>query len=66
METIQTNLDKLIMHYDLSSSGPLIQALFEYAYPKGLTLREMLANEHGWVVRAAEMYIRTEEDPNVG
>ena len=48
---------------DLEASGPLIQSLFAYDYPDGLTFGEMKTSLHGWVRRAAA---RLEEEINAG
>lgn len=46
-------MEKIYYAEDLYQSGPIIQMLFAYEFPNGLTMKQMQNSEHGWVQRAA-------------
>jgi hypothetical protein len=55
-------MDKIITWEDLGKSGPIIQGLFQFKYPQGLALQDMLNHEEGWIRRAARRYLGEEVD----
>lgn len=55
-------LDCIVYADDLESSGVVIQALFEFKYPSGARLGDMIESPEGWIRRAAARYIEEREN----
>ena len=62
MSMTMTTDDIIVYADDLASSGIAIQSLFEFKYPNGARLRDMIESEEGWIRRAAARYIEEREN----